>query len=85
MRCKTQLVKLKTKVLTVDDLDHLAEREELAGPARIAASRRPVGPVATGECLWCEVPTGLILRWCSSECEIDWTKQQRAAAQRWPR
>jgi hypothetical protein len=69
----------------MDDLDHLAIREELAGPARIAASRKPVGPVATGKCLWCEVSLEKLIRYCSSECQIDWNKQQRATAQRWPK
>lgn len=69
----------------MDELDHLADREELAGPARIAASRKPVGPPATGECIWCETPTGMFRRFCCTECEIDWTKQQRAASQKWPK
>lgn len=65
----------------MDDLDRLEEREEVAGPARIAAFRMPVGPEATGKCLNCETPLDL-KRWCSSECQVDWHKRQRADAQR---
>lgn len=66
----------------MDDLDHLANREELAGPARLAASRKPVGPTANGECHNCGIPVPTGIRWCSSECRFDWQKQQRADAQR---
>ena len=42
----------------MDDLDLLQGREERAAPARIAASRKPVGPDPTGNCLNCdEVPS----------------------------
>ena len=66
----------------MDELDLLTEREELAGPARIAASRKPVGPEATGRCLNCDehVPTGS--RWCNAECFSDWQKREVAEAQR---
>ena len=65
----------------MDDIDLIQDRESVAGPARIAAHRMPVGPEATGRCLSCEAPLDL-LRWCNSECLVDWHKQQRAEAQR---
>ena len=66
----------------MDDLDHIEAREELAGPARIAASRKPAGPAPTGECLSCGTHVGEGRRWCDADCLWDWQKQQRADAQR---
>ena len=66
----------------MDEIDFLTEREELAGPARIASSRKPIGPEANGECHNCEALVEPGIRWCSSECLFDWQKQQRADAQR---
>lgn len=66
----------------MDDLDHIELREELAGPARIAASRKPVGPAATGGCLNCDEPVAVGCRWCGADCLFDWQRQERADAQR---
>ena len=66
----------------MDDLDHIEEREALAGPARIAASRKPEGPAVTGACLNCDEPLAPPCRWCSPDCLFDWQKQERADAQR---
>lgn len=59
----------------MDDLDHIEEREAVAGPARIAAFHRPPGPAATGQCLNCETPLA-IYRWCCPECSDDWHKRE---------
>lgn len=42
------------------------------------AVRKPVGPKATGHCLYCEsaLPPGL--RWCDSACSEDWEREQKA-------
>jgi hypothetical protein len=66
----------------MDDIDLLQEREERAAPARIAASRKPVGPDPTGNCLNCDEPLAIGCRWCGADCLFDWQKQQRADAQR---
>lgn len=65
----------------MDDIDLMQEREAHAAPARLAFFRMPEGPAANGACLWCGEPLDL-RRWCSSECQIDYFKQQRADAQR---
>lgn len=65
-----------------DELDMLTEREALAAPARIAASRKPVGPLFTGLCLNCDDRLSGTARWCCGECLTDWEKQKRADAQR---
>lgn len=66
----------------MDDLDMLTQREELAAPARIAASRKPVGPVANGACLNCDDYVPTTHRWCCGECFTDWERQSHADAQR---
>lgn len=65
----------------MDDIDLMQEREEHSSVARLAHFRMPVGPEATGSCLWCGASLDL-RRWCSSECQVDYFKQQRADAQR---
>jgi hypothetical protein len=65
----------------MDDIDMMQEREEHAAPARLAHFRMPIGPEPTGRCLQCDDPSP-VRRWCSSECHIDYFKQQRADAQR---
>ena len=65
----------------MDDIDLMQEREEHSAVARLTTYRMPIGPEATGKCLWCDEPLDLH-RWCSSECQIDYFKQQRADAQR---
>lgn len=64
-----------------DVIDVTADREEREAPMRIAASRRPEGPAATGVCLdpGCAAP--LIeagRRWCDGDCRDMWAKTQRS-------
>lgn len=66
----------------MDDLDHLADRDELITAQRIATFRKPAGPAPTGHCLWCDEPLPLNHRWCDAACQINHFKQQRAEAQR---
>lgn len=66
-----------------DEADMTGEREEREAPMRIAASRKPVGPVATGSCLFCDakpLPEGH--RWCDAGCREDWELDKRARSQR---
>lgn len=58
-----------------DDLDRAEKHIELQLAAHLR-KRRPVGPPATGVCLWCEavLPNGW--RWCDHECESDWEYDQ---------
>lgn len=66
----------------MDDLDHVELREELAAPARLAASRKPVGPAPTGKCLSCDEDVRAAERWCDSDCRHDWDRRQFANRQR---
>jgi hypothetical protein len=58
-----------------DNLDIASEREELARTFAQAV-RKPVGPVATGRCLYCDEIVGDEQRWCDVECAKDWEKLQ---------
>lgn len=62
-----------------DVVDQTQDRETPI-EAQIAASRRPVGPEATGHCLSCAEPVPANYRWCDSDCWTDWDKAERAAA-----
>lgn len=60
-----------------DEADMTADRDELEAPMRIAASRKPVGPPATGVCHWCEEPVGPSLRYCDADCRDDHARYLR--------
>jgi hypothetical protein len=42
------------------------------------AVRKPVGPAATGECLFCEYPLAEGMRWCDANCRSDWERIENA-------
>lgn len=59
-----------------DDADRaqiLEERER----ARGITDRKPEGPAATGECLWCGDPVEQGRRWCGVECRDMWQAMRR--------
>ena len=53
-----------------DRANRLMERERTAA----ATMRRPEGPAAIGECLWCGEPLEPGLRWCGPGCRDDWAR-----------
>ncbi|CAB4124749.1 hypothetical protein UFOVP61_33 [uncultured Caudovirales phage] len=56
-----------------DNLDIASEREELARSVALT-NRKPEGPAATGECLYCGRGfLNLRLRWCDAECRDAWS------------
>lgn len=58
-----------------DNLDIASEREELERSIAQAV-RKPVGPLATGKCLYCdEVSDGR--RWCNADCRDGWVLTSR--------
>lgn len=62
----------------MDDADRTQERAEKEAAALVLASKRPEGPAATGECLWCGEPTDNTRRWCDAECRDQWAKSNKA-------
>lgn len=60
-----------------DDVDISADRAEKEAPYLIAASRKPVGPAATGRCLHCDEIVGDHQRWCDSLCRDGWEREMR--------
>lgn len=59
-----------------DNLDIAAEREEIDRNIAMA-TKRPVGPEPTGECLHCGEAVEDPRRWCNSDCRDAWEKGQR--------
>lgn len=57
----------------MDDADRTAERMEVEARARLT-QRKPIGPVATGRCLWCDDVVGDGVRWCCAACRDEWSK-----------
>lgn len=51
-----------------DEADITADRDESEYAMRLAASRKPAGPVANGSCHWCQEPMAHPLRYCDREC-----------------
>lgn len=59
-----------------DEIDKTVDRDELERPARIAASRRPEGPVANGSCHYCGERIPEPMRWCDADCRNEWAEMQ---------
>jgi hypothetical protein len=60
----------------MDEADR-ADQESTYKLQEALRARRPAGPEATGECLFCG--NGLTLagqRWCGVQCRDDWERQQ---------
>lgn len=62
--------------MTVDDADMSQARAEAEAPYLIAASRKPSGPLATGNCHYCDAPVAEGRRWCDSECRDLWERSK---------
>lgn len=60
----------------MDDIDRAAEREEIARAAAQSA-RKPEGPLANGECHWCEERIPEPMRWCNADCRNKWEAYKR--------
>jgi len=54
-----------------DNLDIASDREELARSFALAV-KKPVGPLATGRCLYCDEILDDTQRWCDSDCRDAW-------------
>ena len=59
----------------MDDVDITTARSEREEKYLLAAARRPAGPVATGECLYCGERVGDEVRWCSTGCRDAWAHE----------
>ena len=56
-----------------DDADRAGEREEIFR-AEALAVRKPEGPIATGECLYCGEAVDGGRRWCGAACRDLWQR-----------
>lgn len=62
----------------MDEADIANDRAEQE-LSRALSIRKPTGPVATGQCLWCGDGVAPTVRWCGADCRDFW---QRAHAAR---
>lgn len=58
------------------DIDDIASEQEQFARDNAQRMRKPEGPQAIGVCHNCEEPVAVTLRWCDSDCQKDWQKQQ---------
>jgi hypothetical protein len=65
-----------------DEIDKTMERDELEAPARMAATKRPVGPEANGHCHWCSERIPEPMRWCDADCRNEYDEALRRALMR---
>ena len=63
-----------------DPSDMATHQEQLALAASLIASRKPEGPVATGECLHCGETLPGDMRWCDASCRDSYQAEQAARA-----
>ena len=61
----------------MDEADLSQDRAEREAPYLLAASRKPVGPVATGRCLICGEIVGDTQRWCDGDCRDAWERMRK--------
>lgn len=58
-----------------DEADMTQARDEAEAPHRIAASRKPVGPLPNGRCHYCDEIVSDEKRWCDVTCRSQWSRQ----------
>lgn len=63
-----------------DIVDITMERDEREAGARLAASRKPEGPVANGSCHYCGERLPEPMRFCDAECRSAHAEEQRLLA-----
>lgn len=60
-----------------------ADLQVVAFAAAAAARRKPEGPKATGNCLYCNSALPHGVRWCDTGCKGDWELEQEAKQRNW--
>lgn len=56
------------------DEDRASEYEQIARNSALA-SKKPEGPKATGQCLYCGERLPVPMRWCDAECRNAWSER----------
>lgn len=59
-----------------DIADITTERDEREREARMAACKKPTGPVANGSCHYCGERIPEPMRWCDGVCRDAWQQEQ---------
>lgn len=65
-----------------DLADITADRDEREHDARMAACKKPTGPVANGSCHYCGERIPEPMRFCDADCSTGWNEEQRLRALR---
>lgn len=60
-----------------DIADITSERDEREHDSRIAACKKPTGPVANGSCHYCGERIPEPMRWCDADCRNAWDWERR--------
>jgi hypothetical protein len=60
-----------------DSIDIASEREEMDRQNALRTCRKPAGPEATGECLYCSERLPAPMRWCDAECRNEWDYRKK--------
>ncbi len=58
----------------MDDVDLTTERAEREAPYLLRANRKPVGPIPTGRCAWCDEIVNDTAIFCDTHCGQDWER-----------
>ena len=59
-----------------DNLDRANDELQMS-LAQAIRQRKPEGPKATGQCLWCDESTGKDQRWCDAWCRDQWENHHK--------
>lgn len=59
----------------MDEIDRAQAHIEMMAIENVRASKKPEGPVATGQCLYCDTSVQPGHRWCDAECRDAWAKE----------
>ena len=59
-----------------DIVDLTTERDEREHDARMAACKKPTGPLANGSCYYCGERIPEPMRWCDADCRNAWQGEQ---------
>lgn len=60
----------------MDEVDSSNERQQREAPLLIEASKKPVGPLPTGRCHYCDEILNDTMRWCDAGCRDAWEREK---------
>ena len=64
--------------MSADQLDNASDIETAEREHMIQKARVQPKIIATGHCLWCNIEVEHGRRWCSVDCQEDWSSNEEA-------